>query len=89
MYRQCPVCGTFFQLPMKYRGCSKECCDAIKYGESLTKLVEQNGTLKEVDNAITRRKRSRKKPIMTITKVIELARSEGISYGQYVAKYHV
>ena len=76
--RFCKVCGKKINEPRR-QFCSDEC----RQKANQDKATEIRSTYKKIK--ITERKRT--KPALSIAQINELARAEGLNYGQYCAKY--
>lgn len=79
--KQCIVCGQNF-VPRKY---TQKCCGKKCRLENTRR--RQKEIYEEHYRAI--RKEKQKPPKNNITEIAVAARKEGLTYGQYVAKYHV
>ncbi len=79
MIRKCLICG--WQLTGTQ---SKYCSDECRREAAAMKQAEKNERYKK-PHAVERKKA--KKPLLSLAQVNELARAEGLNYGQYCAKY--
>lgn len=70
----CIYCGKTFESKRRKKYCSHEC------------YLLCNGKMR---NTSKPKKTKGKKKIMTIAEINEAARSEGLTYGEYVARYKV
>lgn len=71
----CIYCGKTFETKRRKKYCSREC------------YLLRNGHMS--DKQAKPKKTKGKKKIMTIAEINEAARSEGLTYGEYVARYKV
>lgn len=69
----CEWCGAIFTSDSKRKYCCAKCGKAANNYKGKSKNKP--------------RKTERKKPKLTLAQINELARAEGLNYGQYVAKY--
>lgn len=83
--RICDMCGKdFVAVKGNQRYCSEECKRKAVNARLYAKRKEEFAEFKEYKKPMPKK---RTKPKMSIAKVNELARAEGLNYGQYVAKY--
>ena len=79
--KTCAYCGRTFFQPEK--GCSKKYCGRVCQLKGSRKTADER---KEIKKANERRKKVTNKEIIDINTQALL---EGLSYGQYVAKYNL
>lgn len=90
---QCPVCGEMFVRERKkpnQRYCSLDCSKKAELESK--KLSERQNKSLIAHRSIEPPKKPKKKKKSNMESIVEidrLAKSEGLTYGQYVAKYGV
>lgn len=75
---KCPVCGETFQTNRYKKYCGEKCRLKMKKISDAAKSRERLEKLKEKKN---------KNGTTAVEEIAVLARAEGLSYGQYVAKH--
>lgn len=82
----CIICGKQFDgRNRKY--CSAECQNEGKNARNSKYAYEYAYRYKKPE--AEKKPQKKKKPSLSLAKINELARAEGLNYGQYVAKYHL
>ena len=76
--KTCPVCGNFFIGGNNKKYCSAEC------REKARRKMTGEGRKKPKENKECKRKIG----VLSIGEVNRRARAEGLTYGQYMAKYY-
>ena len=75
---ECPICGgAFWQKKKAQRYCSRKCGNIARRREE------------EADIAFIQEMSDAKKPVKSLSQVAAEARTAGMTYGQYMARYGV
>lgn len=81
--RFCEICGKALKGRQQ-----KYCCAECRNKAATLKQMEEMKELAQAKDMETPKVvRKKKKPKYTIAQINEMARAEGLNYGQYVAKY--
>lgn len=96
--KTCVVCGKQI-APPKQKTCSNECAlihkkryeaEAWQRDKAERKAArERRKAEKEEEMKTERERKKRQKPALSTAQINALARNEGLSYGQYVAKHNL
>lgn len=83
----CSVCGKFIPDDKASRKYCKECAKEIK--KRYNKVRHNYGKIISDMKVENDRKRNQNNDFLTIAQIAKAADKEGLSYGKYVAKYHL
>lgn len=81
---ECACCGTIFESDRRKKYCSVKCQRKGKGSNSRTTSKKRKSNSFFARISAPKKKKNGK---LTLAEINELARSEGLNYGQYVAKY--
>lgn len=82
--KKCKICGKEFKGGRIYY-CSADCARIANNRNTKKNTLEDLAEMKQMRR--TSKPSKPKKPKVSINQIIELAKAENVSYGQYVAKY--